>query len=268
VSSGNLTGEPSTVRLSWTQNLDFSPNQRGRHDIIYFVGCVSALYPQAYGLPQSMVRLLERAEADYAVLGGDEVCCGYPLFISGLHDQARDKARVNLARVRDAGATRLITTCPSCFRAWREFYPWLLEEDLGIEVIHSTQWLLEAGLSARPVDKKVTYHDPCDLGRGSGIYEPPRDFLSSTDNLQLLEMPYTKAEALCCGGGGNMESLNPQASQSVVQMRLQQALATGAELIVTACPQCKRTLASGRSAGSRVPAVDIVELAWRSSAAV
>jgi heterodisulfide reductase subunit D len=264
VTSGNLTGEPASVRLSWTQNLEFAPRQGGKHDLIYFVGCVSSLYPQAFGLPQNMVKLLEWAGADYAILGGEEVCCGYPLFISGLQDQARELARASVARVRETGASRLVTTCPSCFRAWREFYPRLLGEDLELEIIHSTQWLLEAGLAPRPLEKKVTYHDPCDLGRGSGIYESPREFLSSLDGLQLVEMPYARAEALCCGGGGNMESLNSPTSRSVVQMRVQQARATGAELLITACPQCKRTLTSVRSAESRMPVMDIVELAWRS----
>ncbi len=263
-SSGSLTGEMGEIRLAWAQNLDFTPRQSGQHDLIYFVGCVSSLFPQAFGLPQSMVSLLARAGEDYAVLGGDEVCCGYPLFISGLVDEARAMAQANLRRVREAGASRLITTCPSCFRAWREFYPELLEQELDVEIIHATQWLADAGLQYRPLEKRVTYQDPCDLGRGSGVYEAPRQVLSRMVGLELVEMPYTQAEALCCGGGGNMESLNPQASRSVVQMRMEQASGTGADLLVTACPQCKRTLAGARSRENRLRVIDIVELAWRS----
>ena len=263
-STGNLTGEPGELRLSWAQNLELSPPQGGTHEMIYFVGCVSSLYPQAYGLPQDMVRLLEVAQADYAILGSDEICCGYPLYISGLMDDAREMARANLQKVRETGASRLITTCPSCFRAWREFYPRLLEEDLGLEIIHSTQWLVEAGLSLSPLEKRVTYHDPCDLGRGSGIYDAPREFLSSIEGLELVEMPYTRAESLCCGGGGNVESLDQSTGKAVAQMRMRQAAGTGAEIAVSACPQCKRTLAGGRSKDARIPVLDIVELAWRS----
>jgi Fe-S oxidoreductase len=262
--SGSLTGEAGDLRLAWAQNLDFSPRHSGQHDLIYFVGCVSSLYPRAFGLPQSMVSLLAWAGEDYAVLGGDEVCCGYPLFISGLEDEARAMAQANLRAIRQTGATRLMTTCPSCYRAWREFYPELLGQDPGVEVIHATQWLGGADLALRPFEKKVTYQDPCDLGRASGVYDAPREFLSRIDGLELVEMPNTRAEALCCGGGGNMESLDLRASRSVVHMRMDQAAGTGADLVVTACPQCKRTLASARSRERRVPVMDIVELAWRS----
>jgi len=263
-STGNLTGEDSSLRLSWAQNIDFSPPQGGKHEVVYFIGCVSSFYPQAYGLPQSMVGLLNLAGVDYAILGGDEVCCGYPLFISGLRDEARELAKANFKRVREAGARQLITTCPSCYRMWRDVYPELLGEELGLEILHSTQWLLDAKLPLKPLEKKVTYHDPCDLGRGCGLYEPPREFLARIEGMELVEMAFTRAEALCCGGGGNMESLDASVSQSVARMRMEQARDTGAELLVTACPQCKRTLARVRSKDLRIPVVDIVELAWRS----
>jgi Fe-S oxidoreductase len=250
------------VRLSWAQNLDFAPREGGRHDLVYFVGCVSSLYPQAYGLPQSMVHLLEREGEDYAVLGADEVCCGYPLFVSGMVDGARTAAEENLRAVREAGASRLITTCPSCYRAWTEFYPDLLGSDTGLEVTHVTQWLASAGLEVDSFDKRVTYQDPCDLGRASGTYDAPRQFLGSIDGLELVEMDPTRAEALCCGGGGNMESLDRSASRAVVSKRMTQAAGTGAEVVITACPQCKRTLSSGRSKEARLAVLDIVELAW------
>jgi Fe-S oxidoreductase len=261
--SGNLTGEASDVRLSWAENLEFEPRRGGQHELIYFVGCVSSLFPQAYGLPQSMVRLLEKEGEDYGVLGADEACCGYPLYVSGLVDEARALAEENLRTIQEAGGRRLITTCPSCYRAWREFYPELLGYDPGVEVVHATEWLVDAGLELGTFGKRVTYQDPCDLGRASGNYDAPRRFLSSIEDLELLEMAQTRAEALCCGGGGNMESLDRDASRAVVSKRMGQAAATGAEVVVTACPQCKRTLASGRSRGARLAVMDIVELAWR-----
>jgi Fe-S oxidoreductase len=213
-----------------------------------------------------MAGLLERAGVDYAVMGGDEACCGYPLFISGLEDEARELAKSNVRRVADAGAARLITTCPSCYRAWREFYPELLGETPDVQVLHATEWLATADLPMNAMGEglRATYHDPCDLGRGSGIFDAPRHFLSRMNGLDLVEMPQNRGEALCCGGGGNMESLNLETSQAVAQARVEQAIETGADLLITACPQCERTLMSARPRGARISVVDIVELAWRS----
>jgi Fe-S oxidoreductase len=260
--TGNLTGEEAQARRSWMQNLESDPPQADRHDTIYFVGCVSSLYPQTFGLPQGMARLLKRAGVDYGVLGGDEVCCGYPLYLSGLMDEARAMAQANLRAVREAGARRVVTTCPSCCRTWRTFYPELLGEEHDLEIVHATQWLAEADLSLRPLEKTLTFHDPCDLGRGLGIYEAPRDFLKRIPGARVVEMRNNRAEALCCGGGGNMESLDLENSKAVAQMRMEQAVEAGADYVVTACPQCKRTLAGVRIE-RRAQVVDIVELAWR-----
>jgi Fe-S oxidoreductase len=263
--TGGLTGETGDARMSWAQNLDFAPPVGGAHELIYFVGCVSSLYPAGYRPPQRMASLLRRAGTDYAVLGGEEACCGYPLYISGLVDRARELARANVARVAATGAQRLLTTCPSCYRAWREFYPELLGETPGVEVVHAVEWLAEADLELGqlPGGGRATYHDPCDLGRGTGIYDPPRQFLSRIEGLEMVEMAQTRAEALCCGGGGNMESLEQATSQSVAQARVAQAAATGAELLITACPQCERTLTAARSRETRMRVMDIVEVAWR-----
>jgi Fe-S oxidoreductase len=261
--SGSLTGEPGEARLSWAQNLDFEPRQGGQHELLYFVGCVSSLYPQAFGLPQSMASLLEMQDEDYGILGGDEVCCGYPLYIAGFEDEARAMAEANLRSVRGAGASRVLTTCPSCYRAWHQFYPELLGCEPGVEVIHATQWLAEAELDLKPLGQTVTYQDPCDLGRASGIYDEPRAFLRGIDGLELVEMPFNQTEGLCCGGGGNMESMDLDASRAVVQLRMEQAAGTGASTVITACPQCKRTLSAGRSREMRLRVMDIVELAWR-----
>ena len=266
--TGSLTGETGQARLSWAQNLTFSPPVGGAHEVLYFVGCVSSLYPRAYRSPQSMASLLERAGVDYAVMGGDETCCGYPLFISGLEDEARELAVANVQRVAEAGAKQLITTCPSCYRAWREFYPRLLGAAPEVQILHATEWLVAAELPLKAIGNvgRATFHDPCDLGRGSGIFDAPREFLSRIEGLELVEMSQNRAEALCCGGGGNMESLDLATSQSVAQTRLGQAVETGADLLITACPQCERTLMGARSRSVRISVMDIAEVAWRAVA--
>ncbi len=258
-STGNISGEDRSLRLSWAQNLDFPIRRNSNPDVVYFVGCVSSLYPQAYGLPQSMVQLLEKKEVNYSVLGEEEICCGYPLLLNGQLDLAREVARKNISTVKETGARVLLTSCPSCYRMWKSFYPELLGEESGLEVIHSVQWLAEAGLPLKPFEEKLTYHDPCDLGRGCKIYDEPRAVLKSIPGVNLVEMPLTKAEALCCGGGGNVESLEPSAGESVAKMRLEHAQLAGAKLVITACPQCRRTL-SKAARGMGLKVMDIVEL--------
>lgn len=260
--SGNISGEEKAMRLSWAQNLGTPVRRNSDPELLYFVGCVSSLYPQAYGLPQSMVLLLEKAGVPYTFLGEEEICCGYPLLITGLKEEATAIAKENVARVKATGARVLLTTCPSCYRMWKRAYPELLGEEIGIEVVHAVQWLAQSRLSLQPLEERITYHDPCDLGRGSGIYEEPRAFLRSIPGVTLVEMPQIKGEALCCGGGGNIESLEPAASESVAKVRLEQARLVGAKWVVTACPQCKRTL-SKASRGMGIRVVDIVELGAR-----
>jgi len=266
--TGSVTGDDAGARLSWAQGLPFEPPVGGPHALIYFVGCVSSLQPHAYSPPQHMVRLLEHTGADYGVLGSNEVCCGYPLYINGQVDAAREMARANVAAVRAAGARQLVTTCSSCYRAWREFYPRLLGETLDVEVLHATEWLAQADLNLRPrgPHPRVTYHDPCSLGRGSGLYDAPRQLLKRM-GFELVEMANAKGDALCCGGGGNMPSLAPGASRAVADLRVAQAAATGAHLLVTACPQCERMLEGALPKDSQMCVADLVELAWQCLAA-
>ena len=258
-STGNLTGAPRASRLSWAEGLAFAPPVGGHHDMIYFPGCVAASYPDLGSIPQAMVNLLNGSGVDYGLLEGGGDCCGYPLLMMGLTDAATELARANVGRVRQAGASRLLTTCASGYRMWREFYPQLLGQDLGIDVVHASQWLAESDLPLGRVEATVTYHDPCQLGRGGGVYDAPREFLGRIEGLSLVEMANARTEAICCGAGGSMEWLDPDMALAAAELRMSQAARTGADMVVTACAHCKRAL----SAASDIPVQDIVELAWR-----
>jgi Fe-S oxidoreductase len=142
-------------------------------------------------------------------------------------------------------------------------------EPLGFQVLHETEYLLElvqsGALSLKPMDKSVTYHDPCDLGRNSGIYDEPRQILRAIPGLTLVEMKDNREYALCCGGGGDVEMADAEVAQAVGRSRMLQAQATGAELVITACQQCKRTLlGAARKEKIRMRTLDISELLWES----
>jgi heterodisulfide reductase subunit D len=259
--SHNISGEPAESRLLWTENLEWKPEGlvgKESAEVVLFTGCVSALYPMAYGILQDLVDILHAAEVDFTTLGGDEWCCGYPLLSAGL--PVSDLVEHNLKAIKALGAQTLITTCPSCYHMWRHHY----EPDF-IQVKHSTEYLadlVEAGrVPVQRLDKRVTYHDPCDLGRKSEVYDAPRRIIQAIPGVELVEMEDHRENAMCCGGGGNLESLDPELSRAVARLRLQQAQAVGAEAIVSACQQCERTLAmAARREKVRIRVLDVVQL--------
>jgi heterodisulfide reductase subunit D len=257
----NISGEPGENRLLWAENLDHRPEGlvgKGNAEVVLFTGCVSALYPMAYGILQDLVEILQAADVDFTTLGPDEWCCGYPLLSAGL--PVEDLIAHNLGRVQALGAKTLVTTCPSCYHMWKHHYA--LD---SLKVMHATEFLAqlleEARIPLRPLEMRVTYHDPCDLGRKSDVYEAPRRIIEAIPGLQFVEMEDHGENAFCCGGGGNLETLDPELSSAVARLRLQQAQAVGAEVIVSACQQCERTLTmAARREKKRIKVMDVVQL--------
>ena len=272
-SAGNISGEGNEQRLGWTANLETPPTglEHGRQaDVAYFVGCVSSLFPASYSIPQSLVQIFERAGVNYALLGEEERCCGYPMYLNGEKEQAADLARRNVAAVRATGAGRVVMSCPSCYHMWKHTYPELLGADGldGLEILHETELLAEMAQAGRihlkPWPVTLTYHDSCDLGRKSGIFEPPRDLLRAIPELELVEMADHHANSLCCGGGGNLETYDRDLAQSLPRRRLEQARDSGAGYIAVSCQQCKRTLAgAARREKIRLRVMDLAEIILR-----
>jgi Fe-S oxidoreductase len=188
-----------------------------------------------------------------------------------MSDRLTELARHNVRQVRRIGARRVIFSCPSCYYAWAHIYPEIVDVS-GIRLQHATEFLtgLLTGdqVALGPVEEVVTYHDPCDLGRKSGVYDAPREVLARIPGLELREMTASRENALCCGGGGDVEISDPTVSTEVAGRRLAQVQATGARYVASACQQCKRTLQEGaRRNKIRVRAIDIVELVWKSAEA-
>jgi heterodisulfide reductase subunit D len=271
VQSHNMKGDDNESRLIWSENLPqaLGPLKR-KAEVLWYVGCVSSFYPMAYKIPQAMVQILGRSDVDFTLLGGEEWCCGFPLYTSGLGDRMRELAVHNLERVRATGAKILVSTCASCFHTWKHLYPEMLSdfpEDL--EVLHATEYmarLIESGqLKLGPLERAITYHDPCDLGKRSGVYDAPRYVMESIPGVELREMANHRQNSLCCGGGGNVESFSPDTVSQASRLRLLQAQATGARYVVSACQQCMRTLFNGaRKAKIRVRPIDISQLVLES----
>ncbi|RJR19443.1 MAG: (Fe-S)-binding protein [Desulfobacteraceae bacterium] len=247
----NISGEDNMERGDWTDQVPFfkKGNSSQMCETIYFVGCVSSFFPMAQKIPENLCRIMISAGEDFAVLGGDEWCCGFPLLGAGLPEKIRDLAHHNIERVKAMGARKIIFSCPSCYRVWKEIY----QTDLSL--YSSAEFLEQLVLTKRIVFKElpvsVTYHDPCDLGRNTGIFDPPRNVLKAVPGLRLVEMENNKARSLCCGGGGNLESADPELSSRIAVKKIEEVLKTGTQTVITSCQQCLRSI-KGRATKSRI----------------
>jgi heterodisulfide reductase subunit D len=265
----NVSGEDNAARLAWTDNLAEKPEGLVRDteaDLAYFVGCVSAMFPMSYGIPQSFSNVLSRAGVRFTTLGGDERCCGFPLLLAGQLKQAEALIRHNVGQMRALGLPRMVVTCPSCYHMWRHTYPEVLDEPLGFEVVHAVDVLRDLVVEGRLELTEprrtgvVTYHDPCDLGRKNGIYDAPREVLRRVPGYTFVEMQQSREHALCCGGGGDLETFDPDLVQEVSAQRIAQAVEVGATVLVSACPQCVRTLSkAARAQRARIRVLDLTQ---------
>lgn len=269
----NILNEDNQTRLIWAQSLEPLPAQlkepsTGQIEVLLYTGCVSALYPMAYSIPQSLVQTLEQAGVTYAAMGGEEWCCGYPLFGAGMEDQVAVLAHHNIERAQAFAPQVLVTTCSSCYHTWKHLYHDYIHGDLGFEVLHASEYLVrlieEGRIKLGELPWTVTYHDPCDLGRKNGVYDPPRTIIKSIPGMQLREMVNNRQDALCCGGGGDVAMMEADVVENIAERRLAQAVATGAEAIISSCQQCKRTLLqAARKTRTRIRVLDVTELVWQ-----
>lgn len=265
----NVSGEDNAARLAWTANLSSPPqgiDRRVGAGTVYFVGCVSAMFPMSYAIPQSFTGILQKAGVDFTTLGVAEHCCGFPLLMAGQLEQARELVAHNASELKALGTERLVMTCPSCYYMWKHRYPELLGAPLGVEVLTASELLRDLAAEGRlrfAQAKRpgvVTYHDPCDLGRKGGHYDEPREVISRVPGMTLVEMESSREHALCCGGGGDLETFQPELTLQVAQRRVAQAAAVNAGYLVSACPQCVRTLSKAvRAAQLRIRVVDLVQ---------
>jgi Fe-S oxidoreductase len=247
ISASNIkiTGDPAATavekRFAWLKNTseeNFSKNP----DILYWVGCmVSSRTPKT---ALAFYNLLKEIHADFTMLGENEGCCGYVLFSSGLWNDAKIVAKELIQKIEKARIEKLITPCAGCFYTFTKLFPEILNLYLPCEVLHSTQFIeneIETNeLNFDPLNAKVTYHDPCSLGRHCGVYDSPRKILKMIPKLQLTEMPFNRSHARCCGGGGGLWNYNHKISMNIASNRLKDDfIPLNFEMLTTACPLCQ-----------------------------
>jgi len=265
----NISFDTNEGRTDWIKPVPEVPENmyiKKSAKVIYFVGCVSSFSPRTFKIPRSIVQILQSAEVDFGLLGDDEWCCGFPLMSSGFAKDFEEFAVHNIKKVNNTGARILVTACPSCYHMWSHIYPGAVKDiKMNFKVLHMVQYLYmlakDGKIKLNPVESKVTYHDPCDLGRNSGIYDEPRDLIKMIPGVEFVELENNKEYATCCGGGGNVESIDTELSSNIASIKAKEIIATGADIVITACQQCVRTIATGlKKEKSRIKAVDLSQL--------
>ncbi len=258
-------------RLVWAKGSKL-PTYTREHEYCLFTCCTTVYDTSAYKGSQkagiALLRLLEHAGVSYGTLGTKESCCGDMVDKIGAADVFADLTRKNTQTFLEAGVSKILTISPHCLNSFRSNYEGLKK----IAYIHSTQLLdkLIRDGAIKPVNKldlKVTYHDPCYLGRHSSIYDEPRRLLESIPGLTLFEMQNSRERSFCCGGGGGGPWKDSPGKKSLGEIRIKEAIRTGAEVVATACPYCIRTLneaVAKLDVGNKIKVRDITELLMQS----
>ena len=207
---------------------------------------------------------MEKIGEEFTLLGEEEWCCGAPLIMTGDFDAAREFAIHNIEEFKKLGVKRIVTNCPGCYKMWSHEYHELLGIEHDLEVLYGPVYfakLAEEGklgehLKEHPI--KVTFHDGCDAGRNSGIYEEPRIVLRNIPGLQFEEMPHNRENSYCCGSGGVLRAVDEVFSMQINELKVRDIERTDADVVVSACPSCVEFINSGLpEAGSKKISKDL-----------
>jgi Fe-S oxidoreductase len=239
VGEGNTLSEERAKRGDWAKDLSVKEFTEGM-EILYFPGCYPSYDPRSKKVAVATAKILNQAGVDFGILGAKENCCGESIRKTGDEEVFKRLARENIKTFIDHGVKKILVTSPHCYHTFKNEYP---DFRVNFEVIHMSQFLsglvkegkLEFG---KEYGKTVAYHDPCYLGRHNGVFDEPREVLRKVPGLTLNEMPDCRVDSLCCGGGGGRVWMETQKGQRFSDLRIEQALGVGAEVLVTACPYC------------------------------
>lgn len=293
----NTMAQPKADRAKWAEGLNIRDlSQGGQAEVIYHAGCLSCYDPDLSSIARDAVTLLKQAGIDLGFMGSNETCCGSMAFQLGFQGDFIKFAESNIDDWNAAGAKRVVTSCACGFGIMKAVYP-LLGKEMKFEVLHITQILdeliKEGKLQlSKSIPARVTYHDPCNLGRNSeqyvpwrgvekkvlgqfilrepekvvhrgweGVYEPPRDIIRRIPGIELVEMERIREYSWCCGAGSGVKLSMDDFALWTASERIKEAESVAAEAIVTACPWCERNFKDAiAQSGNHLMVYDVVEL--------
>lgn len=263
---GNPWAIPKNRRSKWTNGLDIRELAEGeRAEVLYFVGCTPAYDTRAQNVARSAVEVLNKARVDFGILGMKEMCCGdFPFRFGerGLFESLRDE---NTEILKKCDVDRIVTTSPHCYDMLKNHYPNLTERFKIQHYIEFLSQLIEEGKIRfeKELNKVVTYHDSCTLGRGNGIYDAPRQILEAIPGTTLIEMERNCEDSFCCGGGGGRMWMEQLPGEPAAVQRAKEAARVDPDILATACPFCLIQLEDGiKTIGKeyKIEVQDIIEL--------
>jgi Fe-S oxidoreductase len=265
-----MRGDPWTgaqyLRMDWTEGLNIKVlSKESNVDDLFWVGCTGALDERNIKVTLAFGKLMKQAGITFGILGAEESCCGDPARRLGQELQFQTQAQRNIEAFKRYHVKRIVTHCPHCYNTLKNEYPQFGGE---FEVVHHTELiaaLIKEGKlkPAKRMEKKVTYHDPCYLGRYNDVYQAPRDILSSIPVREFVELKRNRRESFCCGGGGGHLWLEENVGKRINVMRTEDVVEAQADIVVTACPFCLQMLEEGikkKHLQETIEAMDISEL--------
>ena len=264
MAEGNPFNIERTKRADWAEGLSVKPFIEGM-EILYSPGCYLSYDPRLKKVAAATARILNKAGVDFGILGTKESCCGESIRKTGNEELFKHLARENIKNFIDHGVKKILVSSPHCYHSFKNEYP---EFNVHFEIVHISQFLRELMNEgrlepAREYEKKITYHDPCYLGRHNGIYDAPRDVLKQIPGAELTEMAECRENSFCCGGGGGRIWMETPRRERFSDLRLKQAVDTGAEVLVTSCPYCITNFTDsslGLEDGRSIEIKDITEI--------
>jgi Fe-S oxidoreductase len=291
----NAVLENNARRGEWADGLDVKRLAREKAEVVFYAGCRFSYDKELQGIARTAVTLLKGAGIDVGIMGNDEGCCGGRVFQMGYVKEFSEYARRNIEAWEKAGVKKIVTSCSDCYHTFKRLYPNKI--GANFEILHTVEFIDQLVKEAKikftqNIPMTVTYHDPCHLGRQGepyvpwqgkekkirnqivvyeprkpryngawGIYDPPRNVLKSIPGIKLVEMERIREYSWCCGAGGGVREAYPDFSNWTATERIEEAKATGAEAIISACPWCERNFIDAiNTMGAKMKVLDVAEL--------
>lgn len=258
-SKHNPLNEAHPERFNKLKNL--IPDKK-EAEVVYFVGCMACYrHPE---IAEAIIKIMKKLKIDFTVMIGDEWCCGSPIIRNGFTDLAYQLAKHNIEKFEKYKCKKLITGCAACYSTIKKDYP-EMGFTIDLEIQHFTEFFVELMSQKqikfkKSIGKVMTYHDPCHLGRRTGVYDSPRKILKAITGGNFKEMQYNREKSRCCGAGGGVKFNYSDIAKLIGIRRIDDALSINAEVLISACPLCKYQFVQIQNGDARISVADITEL--------